>query len=136
MENINKKNKILTKIIIFFVAIILVSTITGINNDIYAKTKTDKDKYICKAHALLGKSYCEWATLTADGNNSTGVVYDVYFSSTHTHWPNNIDTGSTWSYTVGTTGYAKGTYKKYSSIVTEWASGALKSSTYTLKVTF
>lgn len=71
-------------------------------------------------------------TFKSHGNTDTGAIYDKYFSSYYAHWPNAFREDSLWSYTVGTTGYAKGKYTFYSSLITAWASIAFASTTETM----
>lgn len=84
--------------------------------------------YTCNAHNY----YCSHITFISHGNTTSGTIYDRYFSSHQTHWPNAFREDNVWSYTVGTTGYAKGKYTVYSSLITAWASLAFTSQTRTI----
>lgn len=91
---------------------------------IYRKTTTHY--YSCMLH-----DDCMNIVFVSEGNTVTGDIYDVYFSGHDAHWPNAFTYGNTWSYKIGDTGYAKGTYTFYSSLITQWASLAFKSSSET-----
>lgn len=94
-------------------------------------TKTTAQYSSCRAH-----SNCMYVSFRSQGNSSTGVIYDKYFSSNSSHWPNAYRYDNVWSYRIGNTGYAKGTYTLYSSIVTQWMSLAFKSSSRTIVHTY
>jgi hypothetical protein len=94
-------------------------------------TKYTTHYYSCRVH-----TNCHHITFKSQGNTTTGQIYDKWFDSMDSHWPNAFRVDSTWSYTVGTTGYAKGTYTIYASIITQWASLAFKSTTRTITHTY
>lgn len=87
--------------------------------------------YSCRAH-----NGCMYVKFASHGDKASGDVYDYYFSANKSHWPNAFRYDRTWSYKVGTTGYAKGTYTIYSSLVTQWASLSFSSSSKTLTHTY
>lgn len=94
-------------------------------------TKTTTHYYSCRVH-----TNCHYISFKSQGNTTTGQIYDKWFDNMHSHWPNAFRVDSTWSYTVGTTGYAKGTYTVYSSLITEWVSLAFQSTTRTITHTY
>ena len=105
--------------------VVMLSCVVPANAATYRKTTTRY--YSCRAH-----SNCMHITFSSHGNTSTGDVYDYYFSGNHSHWPNAFRYDSTWSYKVRSTGYAKGTYTAYSSLVTQWASLSFSSTSSTI----
>ena len=64
--------------------------------------------------------YDQYITMTSDGDIDTGTIYNVYWNGSFAHWPNEITGGNTWTSKVGTTGYARGTFKAVSGIFSEW----------------
>ncbi len=95
------------------------------------KRTTTTTRYSCRAH-----SNCMYIKFVSEGNVSTGAVYDKYFSASSAHWPNAFTYGKVWSYKIGTTGYAKGTYTIYSSLITQWVSLTFTSKTKTITHTY
>lgn len=89
--------------------------------------KTTTHSYSCRVH-----NGCMWIKFFSHGDVGTGNVYDKYFSGNRSHWPNAFRYDNTWSYKVGNTGYAKGTYTIYSSLITQWASIAFSSTSDTI----
>lgn len=74
--------------------------------------------------------------ISRKGDTATGKIYDKYFSGQKSHWPNAFRYDSVWSYQIGNTGYAKGTYTAYSSIITQWVSLAFSSVSHTITHTY
>lgn len=107
--------------------ILVVACIVPVSAAGYVSTVT----YSCRAH-----SGCMYVKFTSHGDHASGNVYDYYFSGNKSHWPNAFRYDRTWSYKVGTTGYAKGTYTIYSSLITQWVSLAFTSSSRTLTHTY
>lgn len=95
------------------------------------ETKSTSHYGSCRAH-----NYCHRVTFKSQGDTVTGKIYDKYFSSNKSHWPNAFRYDSVWSYQVGNTGYAKGTYTLYSSIITAWVSLAFTSRSNTIVHTY
>ena len=89
--------------------------------------KTTTHYYSCNAH-----NNCMWVKFTSHGDTTTGKIYDKYFSGNSSHWPNAFRYDNVWSYSVGNTGYAKGTYTVYSSLITQWVSLAFSSTSRTI----
>lgn len=106
---------------------LIFSCITSVSAVGYTTTHT----YSCRAH-----SGCMYVKFASHGDCASGKVYDHYFSANKSHWPNAFRYDKTWSYSVGTTGYAKGTYTIYSSLVTQWVSLAFKSQSKTITHTY
>lgn len=106
------------------IVVVICSCLTATATEWY---KTTTDSYSCKVH-----SNCAYITFYSHGNDSNGAIYDKYFSANHSHWPNAFRYDKVWSYKVGNTGYAKGTYTLYSSLVTQWASIAFASTSDTI----
>lgn len=117
---------------IFALCLCLLLAFTGTTNTfatIYQKTTTRY--FSCRVH-----SNCTYIAFVSEGNTDTGDVYDKYFSGSHSHWPNAFTYDSVWSYKIGNTGFAKGTYTIYSSLITQWASLSFSSTTETFTHTY
>lgn len=102
---------------------------TAVSAAVYHTTTTHY--YSCRTH-----DDCMWIKFYSHGDTSTGTIYDKHFSGNHSHWPNAFRYDNVWSYKVGNTGYAKGTYTLYSSLITQWASIAFASTSDTITHTY
>lgn len=121
--------KILKKICALVLCLMVVFSCITASAAVYTKKTTHY--YSCNAH-----SNCSYVTFASQGDTSTGKIYDKYFSANHAHWPNAFRYDNVWSYQIGTTGYAKGTYTLYSSLITQWASIAFASTSRTITHTY
>lgn len=94
----------------------------------YTITQNTTHYYSCKAHSYN----CHQVTFTSQGNTSTHEIYDKYFSSNTSHWPNAFRYDNVWITKTSTLSYAKGTYTIYSSLITKWASLSFASTSKTI----
>lgn len=127
-ENIYTGFKRLLFIMLIF-CLLFVSTGGAVSAAEYEMTTTHS--YSCKAH-----KNCLSVAFKSHGETSNGKIYSKYFSGNNSHWPNAFKYDNVWSYKVGNTGYAKGTYTLYSSLVTQWASLSFKSTSKTITHTY
>jgi len=114
------------------VVCLIVLSLAGGAVSAYETTKSTTHEYICGLHSVLGWDSCAHITFYSHGETDSGDVYDKCFSDSACHWPNGFNYGDVWSYKVATTGYAKGTYTSYSSLITTWMSLAWSSYTTTI----
>lgn len=119
-----KKKKCFTGLI---AAMVMLMGLGSVSAATTTKTSTDTWKSFGITFATI--------QLSAQGNNTTGKVYDVWFSKSSAYYPFYITDKSTWSYTVGTTGYAKGQYTLHGSIGYKLTSD-IRTETETMTLTF
>ena len=88
-----------------------------------AATKKGTHNYSCRQH----KS-CMYVRLACDYTGKK--INSTWWDGSYMHWPNGVKFGSRGS----GTGYARGTYTAYSSLITQWASIAFQSYTDTIYI--
>ena len=121
----------LRTIVVLILCIAAIFAIVAVPASAATYRKTTTVSYSCKAH-----NNCHWVKFTSEGNTTTGAIYDKYFSGNSSHWPNAFKYDNVWSYQIGSTGYAKGTYTLYSSLITQWVSMSFKSVSRTITHTY
>lgn len=72
------------------------------------------------------------ATFESVGVCGTGSIKQNTFTASSASFPNSVTFGDTWSYSIDSTGYAKGTYTASWGAVTQWISGTMNAETNTI----
>lgn len=93
-----------------------------------AYTKPGTHYYYCRTHK--NKSSDMYVRLKASFNNRTKKCTDVWWDSAYAHWPNKIEKKNT----AKTNTYARGTYRIYGGLITQWVSLELVSKTGTIYI--
>jgi len=109
----------------FLCAFMLVGGFFFVNKIEAGYTVKKTHYYNCRAHSTGVDMY-----VTLAGYKNNGKFESAYFSDIHTHWPNGVNNMKTWK--QNNNREILGQYTIYSSIVTQWASIAFKSTTKTI----
>ena len=105
--------------------LLLVVLSMGLTVPVSAATKKGTHEYTCKHHNY---KTCQHVRLACDYTGKK--IKSTWWDSSYTHWPNGVKFGSRGS----GTGYARGTYIFYSSLITQWASVAFSTRTATIYI--
>lgn len=121
-----KKTK---KLVALVIAVVLCSlTINTVSAKTATKTSTDTWKSLGLTTIVV--------TLSAQGDTTSGKVYDVWFSRLTAYYPFYFGSTSTRSYTIGSTGYAKGQYTWKGGLTTQWIDIPFRTETQTITIIF
>ena len=101
-------NKMVKKCVAVLMVMFILGTSVPASAAVKTKSSTDTWKSLGITFATI--------KLSAQGDTTSGKIYDVWFSKVSSVYPFYISDKSTWSYQIGNCGYAKGQYTLHGSI--------------------